>query len=278
MVAQFWIPLHAWFYLHPDEHLGRSIDVSLDVENANRETDTAESTNKSTQREHIWRDKWRNRRLDILLPRHLCRLCRRHCLHGRDGFHGAHCGRAISLGFRIRACRWQQFLSYVTGWICVLGWQTGITSIAFLTSSQIQSLVVINNPSYVFERWHTTLLILLVSFFAIIFNTYLAKRLPLVEGIILVLHICGFFAILIPLWVMAPRSTASEVFGTFNNGGGWSSIGLSILVGMLSPVFTFIGPDSATHVSFWPFSCRNGSDSCRCRKKSRTPRSHSPAP
>lgn len=144
----------------------------------------------------------------------------------------------------------QQFLSYVTGWICVLGWQTGITSIAFITSSQIQSLIVINNPSYVFERWHTTLLILLVSFFAIIFNTYLAKRLPLVEGIILVLHICGFFAILIPLWVMAPRSTASEVFGTFNNGGGWSSIGLSILVGMLSPVFTFIGPDSATHVSF----------------------------
>ena len=143
----------------------------------------------------------------------------------------------------------QQFLSYVTGWVCVLGWQTGITSIAFLAASQIQSLMVINNSSYVFERWQGTLLVIAVSFFAIIFNTYLAKRLPLVEGIVLILHICGFFAILIPLWVLAPRSEASAVFGEFENGGGWSNVGLSVLVGMLSPVFAFIGPDSATHVS-----------------------------
>ncbi|KFY43566.1 hypothetical protein V494_01918 [Pseudogymnoascus sp. VKM F-4513 (FW-928)] len=143
----------------------------------------------------------------------------------------------------------QQFLSYVTGWVCVLGWQTGITSIAFLAGSQIQSLMVINNSSYVFERWQTTLLVIAISFFAIIFNTYLAKKLPLIEGIVLILHICGFFAILIPLWVLAPRSEASAVFTEFENGGGWSSIGLSVLVGMLSPVFSFIGPDSATHMS-----------------------------
>ncbi|KFY48511.1 hypothetical protein V495_01268 [Pseudogymnoascus sp. VKM F-4514 (FW-929)] len=143
----------------------------------------------------------------------------------------------------------QQFLSYVTGWVCVLGWQTGITSIAFLAGSQIQSLLIINNSSYNFERWHTTLLVIAISFFAIIFNTYLARKLPLVEGIVLILHICGFFAILIPLWVLAPRSEASAVFGQFENGGEWSSIGLSVLVGMLSPVFSFIGPDSATHMS-----------------------------
>jgi choline transport protein len=131
----------------------------------------------------------------------------------------------------------------------VLGWQTGITSVAFLAASQIQSLMVINNSSYMFERWQATLLVIAVSFFAIIFNTYLAKKLPLVEGIVLILHICGFFAILIPLWVLAPRSPASAVFGEFENGGGWSSVGLSVLIGMLSPVFAFIGPDSATHVS-----------------------------
>lgn len=143
----------------------------------------------------------------------------------------------------------QKFLSYVTGWICVLGWQTGITSIAFLAASQIQSLLVINNSSYVFERWQGTLLVIAISFFAIIFNTYLAKKLPLIEGVILILHICGFVAILIPLWVLAPRSPASAVFGEFTNGGGWSNTGLSVLVGMLSPVFAFIGPDAATHMS-----------------------------
>ncbi|UNI19419.1 hypothetical protein JDV02_005603 [Purpureocillium takamizusanense] len=143
----------------------------------------------------------------------------------------------------------QRFLSYITGWICVLGWQTGITSIAFLTASQIQSLMVITNTSYHFERWHGTLLIIAISFFAIIFNSYLAKRLPLVEGLILILHICGFFAILIPLWVLAPRNEARTVFTNFNDGGDWGSAGLAVLVGMLSPVFAFIGADSATHMS-----------------------------
>lgn len=135
------------------------------------------------------------------------------------------------------------------GWICVLGWQTGITSIAFLTALQIQSLLVINDASYVFENWQTTLFIIAISFFAIIFNTYLANRLPLVEGIVLILHICGFFAILIPLWVLAPRNTADAVFTQFTDGGNWGNIGLSCLVGMLSPIFSFIGPDSAVHMS-----------------------------
>lgn len=108
--------------------------------------------------------------------------------------------------------------------------------------------MVINNSAYVFERWHGTLLVIAVSFFAIIFNTYLAKKLPLVEEIVLVLHICGFLAILIPVWILARRSDASAVFGEFQNGGGWSSIGLSDPVGILSPVFAFIDPDSATYV------------------------------
>ncbi|KAH8807566.1 putative GABA permease [Xylogone sp. PMI_703] len=143
----------------------------------------------------------------------------------------------------------QRFLSYITGWVCVLGWQTGITSIAFLTASQIQSLLVINNSQYVFQRYHGTLLIIGVCFFSIIFNTYLARRQPLIEGIVLILHICGFIAILVPLWVLAPRNKASDVFTQFTDGGNWGSIGLSCLIGMLSPVFTFIGPDSATYMS-----------------------------
>ncbi|KAH9207657.1 putative GABA permease [Leptodontidium sp. 2 PMI_412] len=149
--------------------------------------------------------------------------------------------------FAPRSC--QKFLSYTTGWVCVLGWQTGIISIAFLTASQIQSLLVINNANYSFERWHGTLLAMAISSFAIIFNTYLAKKLPLVEGIILILHICGFFAILVPLWVLAPRHTSKDVFTKFADGGNWGSQVVSCIVGMLSPVFAFLGPDSAAHMS-----------------------------
>lgn len=122
-----------------------------------------------------------------------------------------------------------------------MGWQTGITSIAFLAGTQIQGLLVLNYPTYVFHQWHGTLLVIAVSCFAVIFNTVAAKQLPMVEGLVLIMHVFGFFAILIPLWVLAPRNSASAVFTQFSDNGGWGNIGLSCLVGMLSPVFTLLG-------------------------------------
>lgn len=135
------------------------------------------------------------------------------------------------------------------GWLCVLGWQTGIASIAFLAGGQIQGLVILNNPDYVPERWHGTLLIMAVATFSILFNTLLARKLPLVEGIVLVLHIFGFFAVFITMWVLGPRSEAKEVFGSFQDNAGWGNVGLSVLVGQLTPIFALLGADAATHMS-----------------------------
>lgn len=143
----------------------------------------------------------------------------------------------------------QKFLSYLVGWLCVLGWQTGIPSIGYLAGTQIQGLIILNNPNYVPERWHGTLLVIAVASYSIIFNTVLARRLPLIEGIVLILHLFGFFAILIVLWVLAPRSKASDVFGQFQDNAGWGSVGLSCLVGMLAPIFSLLGSDAATHMS-----------------------------
>ncbi|OQO08167.1 hypothetical protein B0A48_06961 [Cryoendolithus antarcticus] len=143
----------------------------------------------------------------------------------------------------------QKILSYVVGWLCVLGWQVGNTAIAYLAGTIIQGLAKLNNPDYNATAWQGTLIVWAVLTFSILFNTFFAAKLPLLEGVVLVLHICGFFAILIVLWVLADVSPAREVFTTFSNGGGWSSQGLSCLVGILSPVFSFIGPDSATHMS-----------------------------
>lgn len=88
-----------------------------------------------------------------------------------------------------------------------------------------------------------------VASYSIIFNTILARRLPLIEGIVLILHLFGFFAILIVLWVLAPRSKASDVFGQFQDNAGWGNVGLSCLVGMLAPIFSLLGSDAATHMS-----------------------------
>lgn len=113
----------------------------------------------------------------------------------------------------------------------------------------IQGLIVLDDSAYVSERWQGTLLVMAVAAFSIIFNSFLASKLPMVEGLVLILHLVGFFAVLIPLWILAPRFSASEAFGTITNLGGWPSNGLSFMVGLLTPVYTLLGADSAVHMA-----------------------------
>ena len=75
----------------------------------------------------------------------------------------------------------------------------------------------------------------------VLVNSIGAKLLPKVEGLILILHIMGFFAVLIPLVYLAPHKDASYVFGTFTNTSGWSSAGLTWFIGLMGTNLPFIG-------------------------------------
>lgn len=129
----------------------------------------------------------------------------------------------------------------VLGWLTVVGWQALVASGGFLCGTLIQGLIVLNHPGYVFERWHGTLLFWAVLLVAIFVNTIISSLLPKIEGLILILHVLGFFAILIPLVYMAPHGSASDVFTLFLNEGGWSTQGLSFFVGLVGSVFSFLG-------------------------------------
>ena len=56
-----------------------------------------------------------------------------------------------------------------------------------------------------------------------------------------ILHIIGFFAIIVVLGAMSPKHSAEFVFVDFSNTSGWSSNGVSWLVGLLSTVYPFLG-------------------------------------
>lgn len=141
-----------------------------------------------------------------------------------------------------------QALTIDSGWLCVLGWQVNIGSGSYLVGLQIQGLIILNDDSYVPKQWHGTLFVIAVATVAIVFNTFFARKLPLIEGIMLLLHVVGFFAILIPLWVFAPHVPASTVFGEFSYETGWSSTGTACLVGIIGPLYSLLGPDSAVHM------------------------------
>ncbi|PYH65073.1 GABA permease [Aspergillus vadensis CBS 113365] len=153
----------------------------------------------------------------------------------------------VSVEFAPR--KYQKFLSYITGWLCATGWECAIVSIAFLAGTIIQGLVILNYPDYVSERWHGTLITIAITLFSVLFNTFLAKKLPLVEAFILILHVAGFFIVIIPLWVLAPIKDAKSVFTQFTNGGDWNSNGTATMVGLITAITAMIGYDCTVHMS-----------------------------
>lgn len=85
--------------------------------------------------------------------------------------------------------------------------------------------------------------------FGVVVNTVISTWLPMFEAMILILHILGFFAIIIPLTVLGPHAPPSQVFQLFINSGDWPTMGLSWFVGLLGNVYAFFGADGAIHMA-----------------------------
>ncbi|KAM0799525.1 amino acid/polyamine transporter I [Usnea florida] len=144
----------------------------------------------------------------------------------------------------------QKYLSYISGWILAMGWQGSVVGLSFAAGTLIEGLITLNNSNYKPQQWHGTLLVIAVVVFAIVFNTSMAKQLPMVEIVILVIHILGLFAIIIPLLAMAPSRNSGQVaLLDFYNGGGWSTRGLATMIGLLTPLGSMLGFDCAVHMS-----------------------------
>ena len=172
----------------------------------------------------------------------------------------------------------QKFISYIAGWMSTLSWQCGTCSGMFLLGVQIQGLIALTNESYSPQPWQGYLFVILMVTIGLLLNTWGAKQLPLIEGIILVsqcscggsrraafrrwslglkfiprwltsssqvFHILGWATVLIVLWILSPKNSANTVFTSFQNEGGWSTMGLSMLVGQVTSIYGLIGSDGA---------------------------------
>ena len=145
--------------------------------------------------------------------------------------------------------KYSNFLSWITGWNAVLGWIANLTAGVWFVGTMIQGLLVLNYPSYFYERWHGTLILFAALLCCIFVNTLLGRIFPHIETFALVLHVAGFFAILIPLVVLAPKGSPSSVFAQFTNAAGWDSNGLAWFIGLISSNLGFVGYDGPCHLA-----------------------------
>jgi choline transport protein len=99
----------------------------------------------------------------------------------------------------------------------------------------------LNYPDYTPQKFHGALLAWAVIAVCIFVNTVVAGLLPLLEGLILLVHVLGFVAILIVLLYLSPHGSAEDVFFRSLNEGGWPTQSLSYFVGFIGNVATFVG-------------------------------------
>ncbi|KAM0719022.1 hypothetical protein Q7P37_004927 [Cladosporium fusiforme] len=145
--------------------------------------------------------------------------------------------------------QYQKVLSYFTGWMSCMSWQAGAASGPFLVGTMIQSLVYVNKEEYESTNWQGTLMVWAITFIVYLGNVYGGSAMPVFQNVMLIVHVFGFLAIIVMFWVLAPRNTAEVVFTSFTNGGGWSSMGLALMVGQISAIYACICSDAAAHMS-----------------------------
>ncbi|KAJ5482212.1 hypothetical protein N7475_001024 [Penicillium sp. IBT 31633x] len=135
------------------------------------------------------------------------------------------------------------------GWLAVVGWQTAFASAAYLAGTEIQGVAILVHKHYNAEAWHGTLIMWACLLVALAVNLAGGKLFPRLEQGILLLHILGCLAIVIPLVCLADHQTNKQVFKDFLNGGEFPTQGLSWFVGTSGCVFSFAGGDAVVHMA-----------------------------
>ena len=133
------------------------------------------------------------------------------------------------------------FWGLLQGWITVFGWIATCATPAFLIGTQIEGLIILNDSTYIPKGWHGTLLAWGVLALPVLCNIFARKALTPIEIIGGITHITFLIVYTVVLATMAPRSTASYVFATTTSAGGWTNIGVSWNIGLLTAVFPLGG-------------------------------------
>ena len=131
------------------------------------------------------------------------------------------------------------------------GWVSLLAGIANITAIILQQMVLLNNPSYVPQTWHVTMIMIAMLAVHGVINSHgrLYALVPWLETMAGVLYVCSFFVFLFIYAVKGSHNSARYIFLERSISSGWTDNYVSWNLGMLTCAWSFTGFDGAVHMS-----------------------------
>jgi len=154
----------------------------------------------------------------------------------------------------ITAGRYGRICGFFAGWWNFLAWIFGLAATAQIVAAQIVSMYSLFHPDFVTQRWHVFVTYLLVTRLCGSVAMLANRALPTLESIGAFLIISGVVIVILVCAIMPhvkgiPYATNAFVWQEYTNSTGWSSNGLSFVLGLLNGAFAVNTPDVVTHLA-----------------------------
>lgn len=134
-------------------------------------------------------------------------------------------------------------LSYLVGWLGVIGWQAYGTAICYGAATMGQGLYAFNHPDYVAEPWHGWLGTLAVLALAILVNISVHHKAALSGGHHDAHQGHKHYRHVVVIVVVSSHASVGMVT-SHHGSGGWPDALTSSFVGLPNFLFAMVGLDS----------------------------------
>ncbi|BGP03776.1 polyamine transporter tpo5 [Rhodotorula toruloides] len=147
--------------------------------------------------------------------------------------------------------RQRAFMGWSVGWLNLLGQVAGVASTEFGLAQMIFAAVSLSTGgNFVANEWQTYLLFLGLLIIHGILNSFGTRMLASMTRTFVFFNIGTVIAVVISLLVCTKEKNSASYTFTHNiNGSGWSSQGLTFLLGLLSVQWTMTDYDATCHIS-----------------------------
>jgi len=138
----------------------------------------------------------------------------------------------------------RRFITWMQGWVTWFAWVSVLAGVANTSAYMLQSLIAANNPEYVPEAFHVTLIIFALLIFMGLMNMFTWFLIPWFELAAGILHIVLFVIFVVVFVTLSPRKSADFVFLRSASQTGWNNPFISFNLGLMTPTWGFVGKPS----------------------------------